>query len=92
MSPFPIPCVNRASSSAQPHRRGAGQEAERNDEPRLIEGNRAIGANPDRGEDDWVKDINTLLRFNASFAGRGLLGSAEEEDLGDPKGRNSGTR
>jgi NADH kinase len=92
MSPFPIPCVNRASSSAQPHGRGAGQEAERDDEPRLIEGNRAIGANPDRGEDDWVKDINTLLRFNASFAGRGLLGSAEEEDHRDPDRRGGGTR
>ena len=37
----------------------------------------------DREEDDWVRDINTLLKFNASFGGRGTLsgnGGFEEED------------
>lgn len=28
----------------------------------------------EREEDNWVRDINTLLKFNASFSGRGLLG------------------
>lgn len=38
----------------------------------------------DRGQDDWVRDINTLLKFNASFGGRGTLGGnggfEEDED------------
>lgn len=33
----------------------------------------------DRGEDDWVRDINTLLKFNASFGGRGTLGGNGED-------------
>lgn len=39
----------------------------------------------DRGEDDWVSDINRLLRFNASFTGRGMVlaggGSGEGDDV-----------
>lgn len=36
------------------------------------------GVSDNRGEDDWVSDINRLLRFNASFTGRGM--TADEED------------
>jgi len=51
-------------------------------EPTLIEEKASVRSTPpktqvaqsERGEDDWVRDINTLLRFNASFSGRGLLG------------------
>ena len=75
MSPFPIPCVNRSSFSQN------SQKSTRNtNEPQLIE-SKSIDpldgsqlSHSERGEDDWVGDINTLLRFNASFSGRGLLG------------------
>lgn len=30
-------------------------------------------------QDTWVRDINNLLRFNVSFAGRGLLADAAQE-------------
>lgn len=73
MSPYPIPCVNRASTVSQ--REGAGGKG-----PQLLEdGVQCEGLTlkqneNGRGEDGWVGDINTLLRFNASFEGRGLLG------------------
>lgn len=73
MSPFPIPCVIRKSSSDQPP------------SPSLTSS--AAGGTgekySDREEDDWVRDINTLLKFNASFGARGTLsgnGGFEEED------------
>lgn len=84
MSPFPIPCINRSSTS---HQAGHVDQLE----PRLIEAetpssssssNEAatVATASDRGEDDWVGDINRLLRFNASFAGRGLLGGTTHDD------------
>lgn len=88
MSPYPIPCVNRASSSQKTslsNRRKDGNESE----PQLIESQSSNSregshlSHSERGEDDWVGDINTLLRFNASFSGRGLLGgngAFEEEE------------
>ncbi|PWN34248.1 ATP-NAD kinase, partial [Meira miltonrushii] len=65
MSPYPIPCGSIGAS---------------NNEPQLIESESSDSfedchfSHSERGEDDWVGDINTLLRFNASFSGRGLLG------------------
>lgn len=71
MSPFPIPCVNRSSSSSlEPTKDGPAGLA-------------SSLPPSERGEDDWAGDINTLLRFNASFSGRGLLGgngSYEDSD------------
>lgn len=75
MSPFPIPCVNRASFS-----QNSQKGTRKINEPQLIESNSSDPldssqlSHSERGEDDWVGDINTLLRFNASFSGRGLLG------------------
>lgn len=71
MSPFPIPCVSRKWSD--------------DDAPPLIISDVGVGEKySDRGQDDWVRDINTLLKFNASFGGRGTLsgngGFEEEED------------
>ncbi|CBQ68962.1 related to POS5-Mitochondrial NADH kinase [Sporisorium reilianum SRZ2] len=71
MSPFPIPCVSRKWSDEQLHEAQAAH---------------VVGPGEkysDRGEDDWVRDINTLLKFNASFGGRGTLsgnGGFEEEE------------
>lgn len=82
MSPYPIPCVNRASYS-QKSSSGKKQKGLRSgtiSEPQLIESKSSDSlegshlSHSERGEDDWVGDINTLLRFNASFSGRGLLG------------------
>ncbi|KAE8271232.1 hypothetical protein A4X09_0g1116 [Tilletia walkeri] len=77
LSPYPIPCVNRPERS-----QGGLSESSA---PQL-EHDSASWQNPcspcdgsDRGEDDWVRDINTLLKFNASFAGRGLLGGEDEK-------------
>jgi NADH kinase len=73
MSPYPIPCVNRTS----PHM------STRTGQLSSTEGGIASSLPPsDRGEDDWAGDINTLLRFNASFSGRGLLGgNGSYEDI-----------
>ncbi|SPO31023.1 related to POS5 - Mitochondrial NADH kinase [Ustilago trichophora] len=71
MSPFPIPCVSRKWSDQ--------------DIPPSLTSDVGMGEKySDRGQDDWVRDINTLLKFNASFGGRGTLGGnggfEEEED------------
>ncbi|GAC77590.1 hypothetical protein PANT_27d00024 [Moesziomyces antarcticus T-34] len=75
MSPFPIPCVSRKWSDHHAHPPGVGDSI-----PEPV----AMGEKySDRGEDDWVRDINTLLKFNASFGGRGTLsgnGGFEEEE------------
>ncbi|KAJ1019847.1 hypothetical protein NDA13_006070 [Ustilago tritici] len=75
MSPFPIPCVSRKASS------------DHSSSPSLTTSPAAGGGIgekiSDREQDDWVRDINTLLKFNASFGGRGTLsgnGGFEEED------------
>lgn len=80
MSPFPIPCVSRKWSDPLPPvslNASATSEAT----------NQLVGLAEkysERGEDDWVRDINTLLKFNASFGGRGTLsgngGFEEDED------------
>ncbi|SNX87100.1 related to POS5 - Mitochondrial NADH kinase [Melanopsichium pennsylvanicum] len=72
MSPFPIPCVSRKWSEDRPP-------------PPSLTSEVGLGEKySERGEDDWVRDINTLLKFNASFGGRGTLGGQggfeEEED------------
>lgn len=105
MSPFPIPCVNRSSSSSSQNM-DADKDKARCD-PRLVDhaasadgiaDRSATAAVPvthsDRGEDDWVGDINTLLRFNASFSGRGLLGgngAFEDSEDWEPK-KGDGTQ
>lgn len=68
MSPYPIPCVSRKWSDQEPPTSTPAPTGEKY---------------TDRSEDDWVRDINTLLKFNASFGGRGTLsgnGGFEEED------------
>lgn len=98
MSPFPIPCVNCSSGNCKTRRNLQSEE----DIPTLHgksipvspqqtsgsedEGETGHGSS-DRGEDDWVRDINTLLKFNASFSGRGLLGGngSYEEEFGSKK-------
>jgi len=57
-SPFPIPCINRSSIAEPPRGRGHDLEME--------------GAGPGR-EDDWVRDINNLLQYNATFRSKALL-------------------
>ncbi|PWN52413.1 ATP-NAD kinase [Violaceomyces palustris] len=59
MSPYPIPCVNRSSAS---------------DHSTMGKGSGPPPGWVPRGEDDWLRDINTLLKFNVSFGGRGSLG------------------
>ncbi|KAK0530497.1 NADH kinase pos5 [Tilletia horrida] len=83
LSPHPIPCVNRpartqhATTSESTPRlveeadSAAAEEWTSRCRPRTSNGS-------EREEDDWVRDINTLLKFNASFAGRGLLGGEDE--------------
>lgn len=85
MSPFPIPCVSR-------HRPDDGHHLKSDSTLKMLHGPPAGTANQpvglggrysERGEDDWVRDINTLLKFNASFSGRGTLsgnGGFEEEE------------
>ncbi|EJD08444.1 ATP-NAD kinase, partial [Fomitiporia mediterranea MF3/22] len=57
-SPYPIPCINRSSIA----------------EPLFTRDNveRGEGAGPGR-EDDWVRDINNLLQYNATFRSKALL-------------------
>lgn len=56
-SPFPVPCINR-SSIVSPSNAREMQHSE--------------GAGPGK-EDDWVRDINNLLQYNATFRSKALL-------------------
>ncbi|CAO1630226.1 unnamed protein product [Parajaminaea phylloscopi] len=91
MSPYPIPCVNRSSSRSH-----CGQPANQLRSVSHEQGTDIVSARsmqveqgrqdtvPERTEDDWASDINKLLRFNASFAGRGLLGETSTSDDDPP--------
>jgi NADH kinase len=87
MSPFPIPCVNRTSTTGSLGRYGNNTADVEPSEPNLMaEASSLVKvAQSERGEDDWVRDINTLLRFNASFSGRGLLGGKGAYEESDDK-------
>ncbi|KAK7045646.1 NADH kinase pos5 [Paramarasmius palmivorus] len=56
-SPYPVPCINRSSISDD-YSEGMQKGAE--------------GAPPGK-EDDWVRDINNLLQYNATFRSKALL-------------------
>lgn len=56
-SPYPVPCINRSSIMDS-----NDAEAMRHSE----------GAGPGK-EDDWVRDINNLLQYNATFRSKALL-------------------
>lgn len=66
---YPVPCINR-SSIAEPDdardsdhgEHGGGDGA----------GHAREGARPGK-EDDWVRDINNLLQYNATFRSKALL-------------------
>ena len=81
MSPFPIPCVSRKWSDQHPPPASLTSSSSETSETQVVGPSEKYS---DRGEDDWVRDINTLLKFNASFGGRGTLsgnGGFEEEEL-----------
>ena len=56
-SPFPVPCINRSSIITS-----TDAEQMKHSE----------GAGPGK-EDDWVRDINNLLQYNATFRSKALL-------------------
>ncbi|KAG2015742.1 NADH kinase [Coprinopsis cinerea AmutBmut pab1-1] len=56
-SPFPVPCINRSSII---------------DSEVAAEMQHREGAGPGK-EDDWVRDINNLLQYNATFRSKALL-------------------
>ncbi|PWY98132.1 ATP-NAD kinase [Testicularia cyperi] len=98
MSPYPIPCVSRHRSSNEsepetgsnlpPGLLASISPVESSAHPSTnVHSLTAAGPGEkfsERGEDDWVRDINTLLKFNATFGGRGTLsgngGFEEDED------------
>ncbi|EPQ55028.1 ATP-NAD kinase [Gloeophyllum trabeum ATCC 11539] len=61
-SDYPIPCINRSSI-------GRGEEGE--DQVRCIP--TVLEGAPPGKEDDWVRDINNLLQYNATFRSKALL-------------------
>ncbi|KAJ3754379.1 ATP-NAD kinase-like domain-containing protein [Lentinula raphanica] len=58
-SPYPVPCINRSSIVPE-------------DESEREELQKGEGARPGK-EDDWVRDINNLLQYNATFRSKALL-------------------
>jgi len=56
-SPYPVPCINRSSIVDPEDAHDHGHEE---------------GAGPGK-EDDWVRDINNLLQYNATFRSKALL-------------------
>ena len=66
-SPFPIPCINR-SSIAEPSMDRNYESERENWRPGIGK----EGASPGT-EDDWVRDINNLLQYHATFRSKALL-------------------
>ena len=63
---YPIPCINRSSISEPLH-----------DRPEDGDGEGGLGFGGTEGvgpgkEDDWVRDINNLLQYNATFRSKAL--------------------
>jgi NADH kinase len=56
-SPYPVPCIKRSADLFTP-RRDVEKE-------RTVLGEKG-------GGDDWVRDINSLLQFNATFKNKHL--------------------
>ncbi|KAI6029461.1 ATP-NAD kinase-like domain-containing protein [Pisolithus microcarpus] len=66
-SPYPVPCINR-SSIVDIASSSTGDEQD--DSPLRSEGSEGVGPGK---EDDWVRDINNLLQYNATFRSKALL-------------------
>ncbi|CEH16328.1 related to pos5-mitochondrial nadh kinase [Ceraceosorus bombacis] len=90
MSPYPIPCVNRSSATLGPHAAARSKEptllddaTESNGARRAQQEHRPLSSasHSEREDDDWVRDINTLLKFNASF-GKGALENPLDDTAG----------
>ena len=65
-SPYPVPCINRSSISADQN-----EDTDQNEDSQQDD-SRQEGAGPGK-EDDWVRDINNLLQYNATFRSKALL-------------------
>lgn len=79
MSPFPIPCVSRQRPENILEQSTTAVDNKLQTASFTHAGDRIS----ERGQDDWVRDINTLLKFNATFGGRGTLsgnGGFEDEE------------
>ena len=59
---YPIPCINRSSISEPPQARPDG-------DGEFGFGGEGVGPGK---EDDWVRDINNLLQYNATFRSKAL--------------------
>ncbi|OCH92015.1 ATP-NAD kinase [Obba rivulosa] len=73
---YPIPCINRSSIADPLDRSGASSVSPTRTEEGLAaeEGGKREGEGAGPGtEDDWVRDINNLLQYNATFRSKALL-------------------
>ncbi|KAL4079341.1 ATP-NAD kinase-like domain-containing protein [Scleroderma citrinum] len=67
-SPYPVPCINRSSIVDLPP--SAGDAHADSGAPCRLDGQEGVGPGK---EDDWVRDINNLLQYNATFRSKALL-------------------
>lgn len=74
VSPYPVPCINRSSIVDMPNdsRTESGAPCE-------LDGQEGVGPGK---EDDWVRDINNLLQYNATFRSKALLRHSRLPDGG----------
>lgn len=64
-SAYPVPCINRSSIVDMPTDAHTESGA-----PCELDGEEGVGPGK---EDDWVRDINNLLQYNATFRSKALL-------------------
>jgi len=64
-SAYPVPCINRSSIVDMPIDAHTESGA-----PCGLDGQEGVGPGK---EDDWVRDINNLLQYNATFRSKALL-------------------
>ena len=68
---FPIPCINRSSIAEPDDSRYDALDSDGHGHARDGDGHKREGAGPGK-EDDWVRDINNLLQYNATFRSKAL--------------------
>lgn len=85
-SPFPVPCVNRSSVETGPTFNSPFEDSAIDAAEAFYAEGEGDGQRP-RLEDDWVRDINNLLQYNATFKSKALLKHGHMNSFGEGHGR-----
>lgn len=69
-SPYPVPCINRSSIANVDAPSSSPVGLDTTEAPHRLDDQEGVGPGK---EDDFVRDINNLLQYNATFRSKALL-------------------